>query len=248
MFGDPAHILRRHRHVLARGVDLCRQDAVVAQRARHRFVAAPGGHHPDRNARLLHGRRRGIEVFGLDGVVLARVGEGLPAPQAGDDVEALVQQLGPGLALGDFAKLGEAGVDRAQSNGRVVGMVAGSLSSTETTGAGLSGFIYGDRLISAHCSNPTLVVPIERAQEIAAELKAYGRVMRGFLGVQMQTSIEPPPPGRGQRGRLGVMINRVQPGGPADVAGLRPGDRIVRYSGSDVRVPDELTFLITSKS
>lgn len=131
-------------------------------------------------------------------------------------------------------------------DGRVVGMVAGSLSSTETTGAGLSGFIYGDRLISAHCSNPTLVVPIERAQEIAAELKAYGRVMRGFLGVQMQTSIEPPPPGRGQRGRLGVMINRVQPGGPADVAGLRPGDRIVRYSGSDVRVPDELTFLITS--
>lgn len=131
-------------------------------------------------------------------------------------------------------------------DGRVVGMVAGSLTSATTTSAGLSGFIYGDRLISAHCSNPTLVVPIERAQEIAAELRAYGRVMRGFLGIAMQTTIDPPTPGPGQRGRLGVTVGRVQPGGPADVAGLRPGDRIISYSGSEVRVPDELTFLITS--
>lgn len=132
-------------------------------------------------------------------------------------------------------------------DGRIVGLVAGSLASARTVPTGgLSGFIVGDRVSSAHCSNPTVVVPIEKAQEIAAELRLFGRVARGFLGVQMGSLATPPANGPGERGRLGVVVQRVWPGSPADLAGLRPGDRIVSYSGSEVEVPDELSFLITS--
>lgn len=132
-------------------------------------------------------------------------------------------------------------------DGRVVGMVAGSLNDSRTLSTGgLSGFIFGDRISSAQCSSPTLVVPIEKAQEIAAELRMHGRVARGFLGIQMGSVAVPPASGPGERGRLGVVVQRVMPGSPADVAGLRPGDRILRYSGSDVEVPDELSFFIAS--
>ena len=48
--------------------------------------------------------------------MLARVLEGLPAPEPADDVEALIHQLGPNPAVALLAERVEPGVDGTESD------------------------------------------------------------------------------------------------------------------------------------
>jgi len=50
--------------------------------------------------------------------VFAVVVERLALPQTVENIESFVQQLGARLAIGDFAKLGKTGIDRAQAHGQ----------------------------------------------------------------------------------------------------------------------------------
>lgn len=103
-----------HLTVVAAGAG---DEAVVLQGAGHRFFVRPGADAPDGDAGLLDGHGRGREVGGGDVVVLAVVGEGLAAPEAGEDVEAFIEELGAGLAVRGFAEAAEAGIGRAETDG-----------------------------------------------------------------------------------------------------------------------------------
>jgi putative serine protease PepD len=67
------------------------------------------------------------------------------------------------------------------------------------------------------------------AAPLIQQLVTSGFVTRPFLGVTMAASSQP-----------GVLLQGVQPGSPADAAGLKAGDVIVRFGGKDVRTIDEL--------
>ena len=72
-------------------------------------------------------------------------------------------------------------------------------------------------------------LPADRARRVTADLIAYGRVRRAFLGVQIEQSDRssadrPNPPGS-------VKIASVTPAMPAAEAGLRPGDVVVAVAG-----------------
>jgi len=73
-------------------------------------------------------------------------------------------------------------------------------------------------------------IPIERALKIAHDLRAYGRVRRGWTGIDVVEGTE----GNWRRQR-GVGIRSVVDGGPGDRAGLRAGDVIVRAGDRPVR-------------
>ena len=73
-------------------------------------------------------------------------------------------------------------------------------------------------------------IPIERALTIARDLRAYGRVRRGWTGIDVVEGTE----GNWRRQR-GVGIRSVVDGGPGDRAGLRAGDVIVRAGDRPVR-------------
>jgi len=74
-------------------------------------------------------------------------------------------------------------------------------------------------------------IPIERAMRIARDLRAYGRVRRGWTGVEV---LEGAADGNWRRQR-GIGIKAVAGGGPGDAAGLRAGDVVVRAGDRPVR-------------
>jgi Do/DeqQ family serine protease len=74
-------------------------------------------------------------------------------------------------------------------------------------------------------------IPIDLAQKVIASLKKQGRVARGWLGVSTG------PVGRGQSGAL---VMAVQPRGPADRAGIAPGDIIVKFGDHVIEQPEDL--------
>src|SRR5262245_59088052 len=64
-----------------------------------------------------------------------------------------------------------------------------------------------------------------------------------WLGVTLQSLSEGLRDGMGYDGE-GVLVNRVMDGSPADRAGLRHGDVIVRFNGRSAESPDQLTRLV----
>jgi serine protease Do len=74
-------------------------------------------------------------------------------------------------------------------------------------------------------------IPIERAMRIARDLSAYGRVRRGWTGVDVNESSE----SEAWRHQRGVSVKTVAQGGPGDAGGLQPGDVIMRAGDRPVR-------------
>jgi len=83
-------------------------------------------------------------------------------------------------------------------------------------------------------------IPINLAKELIPQLKAKGRVSRGWLGV----AIAPLTPELAQKlGRPGALVTDVVPSGPAAGAGVRAGDLIVAFQGQPIRRAGELPWL-----
>jgi len=138
---------------------------------------------------------------------------------------------------------GHVGAPVVNSEGRVVAMVCGTLDANSISqrgegSTGISGYIYEDRIIPRGGTDVSFAIPIEKAQEIAAELKEHGRVDRGFMGVRVRRGEALP------GAREGVSVQEVLADGPADRVGIRVGDTILDYAGQAVRVGDDVTFLV----
>jgi serine protease Do len=89
-------------------------------------------------------------------------------------------------------------------------------------------------------------VAINGAKEILPQLKASGRVTRGWLGVVIQ----PITPELAESFELaeknGALVSKVDPKGPAAVAGIQRGDVIVRFDGKPVKQMEELPRLVAA--
>jgi serine protease Do len=77
-------------------------------------------------------------------------------------------------------------------------------------------------------------IPSNLARTVMQSLVAYGHVTRGYLGVMIQSIT----PALAQQFDLkdsnGALIGDVVSGGPADKAGLKPGDVVVEFNGKKV--------------
>jgi S1-C subfamily serine protease len=81
-----------------------------------------------------------------------------------------------------------------------------------------------------------LAVPVTTVSRVADELLRQGHVSRGYLGLGMQT-VGLPEALRarlGLPGELGLIVVTVQPGGPAERAGVLLGDVLVAVDGAPV--------------
>jgi S1-C subfamily serine protease len=90
-------------------------------------------------------------------------------------------------------------------------------------------------------------IPVNMAKHILPQLLQHGRVIRGYLGLNVRTV---PVPGAlverfGLSAARGVEVVAVQPGGPADDAGLQEEDIIVSLGDHATATVEDLHKLLT---
>jgi len=131
---------------------------------------------------------------------------------------------------------GDSGGPLLDASGRVVGM-----DTAASTGSGF-GIAFRTPTSDAYA------IPIGKALAVAGRIAAgesSATVHVGgtaFLGVEVQAASD----GFGETAP-GALIAAVVPGGPADSAGLAPGDVITAVDGRAITTPQSLTTVVLSK-
>jgi serine protease Do len=77
-------------------------------------------------------------------------------------------------------------------------------------------------------------VPSDTVSAVVEQLKQFGQVHRGWLGVKIQTVTDDIAETLGVPENSGALISTVTPDSPASKAGLQPGDVILKFDGKDV--------------
>jgi S1-C subfamily serine protease len=100
---------------------------------------------------------------------------------------------------------------------------------------------------SALLRGVSLTVPTPTVRRVAEALQAHGRMRRGFLGVGAQAVRLPEAVARQVGQETGLLLVSVNPGGPAEKAGLLLGDTIVSLDNHPVRQMDDLLALLSAE-
>ena len=160
--------------------------------------------------------------FGLGGSVTAGI------------VSALHRVTGQGGAYDRFIPT-DASINRGNSggpmfdlNGNVIGINSQILSPTGgNVGIGFA-------------------IPAEEAKPVIDTLMKGGKIARGYLGIGMQDLTDDIADGLGVPKGRGTVVARVEPGQPAEKAGLKQGDVIVKVDGKDVTPDQTLSYLVAN--
>jgi serine protease Do len=101
--------------------------------------------------------------------------------------------------------------------------------------------------ISSRASSIGFAVPINQAVAVLPQLKAIGRVSRGFIGVTLTDVTPALQRALGLTVSSGALVQDVSPASPAERAGLRPYDVIVDVDGQAVSSNEQLIRDIASR-
>jgi serine protease Do len=90
----------------------------------------------------------------------------------------------------------------------------------------------------------SFAIPIDVAMEVQGQLRSSGKVSRGRLGVVIQEVSKELADSLGLTQAMGAVVNAVEKDGPADKAGLEPGDVILRFDGKAVATSADLPRMV----
>ncbi|MGH7796444.1 MAG: DegQ family serine endoprotease [Candidatus Binatia bacterium] len=87
-------------------------------------------------------------------------------------------------------------------------------------------------------------IPINLAKDIVPQLVKKGKVTRGWLGVSIQRITPELAESLRLKEQRGALVAGVEPGSPAEQAGIKTGDVIVEYNGEKVTDSTQLPILV----
>jgi serine protease Do len=77
-------------------------------------------------------------------------------------------------------------------------------------------------------------IPANLARPIIDQIKQFGKPKRGWLGVRIQTVSPELAEGLRLKDPRGALVASVTKGGPADKAGIKQGDVVLKFDGKDI--------------
>jgi serine protease Do len=136
---------------------------------------------------------------------------------------------------GDYLPLiqTDVAVNPGNSGGPLINMrgeVVGINSQIATLSGGYNGISFA--------------VPIDEAMRVADQLRKTGKVARGRLGVQIGEVSKDVAESLGLGKARGVEVSLVEPGGPAEKAGIKVGDIILKFNGTAIERSADLPRLV----
>jgi serine protease Do len=181
-------------------------------------------------------------------------GEDLPVAELGDSESLEVGQWV--MAIGNpFGLEQTVTVGIVSAKGRVIG--AGPYDDFIQTDASINpgnsggplfdtdGKVVGiNTAIIAGGQGIGFATPVNAAREIINQLKETGHVTRGWLGVTVQPMTEELAESFNLKDTKGTLVAEVVPDSPADRAGVKRGDIITTYAGSEVNETKDLPRLV----
>ena len=92
----------------------------------------------------------------------------------------------------------------------------------------------------------SFAIPIDEAMRVAQQLREHGRVIRGRIGVNITAVTREVADSIGLGAVRGALVQGVDPLGPAEAAGVEPGDIITQVDGKLVERSTDLPRLIAA--
>ncbi|MBF0518481.1 MAG: DegQ family serine endoprotease [Nitrospirae bacterium] len=89
-------------------------------------------------------------------------------------------------------------------------------------------------------------IPSNMVKSVMESLMKNGKVVRGWLGVNIQPLTPELAKSFGTKAQKGVLVADVMDGGPADKAGLKRGDVIIFFEGKDAESTRELRNMVAA--
>ncbi len=121
------------------------------------------------------------------------------------------------------------------------GNSGGPLFDTAGNVVGINSQIYSH---SGGYMGLSFAIPINVAMQVTDQLKTRGYVKRGWLGVAIQDMDQPLAQSFGLEKPAGALVAGVTPDSPADKAGIKAGDVILRYDGKTIERSGNLPLLV----
>ncbi|MDR7049636.1 serine protease Do [Duganella sp. 3397] len=90
----------------------------------------------------------------------------------------------------------------------------------------------------------SFAVPIDEAIRVSEQLKKNGKVTRGRIGVQISEVNKEVAESLGLKNAEGAGVAMVEPDGPADKAGVKPGDIILKFNGATITRSSDLPRIV----
>jgi serine protease Do len=90
----------------------------------------------------------------------------------------------------------------------------------------------------------SFAIPIDEAMRVSEQLRASGRVTRGRIGVQIAEVSREVAESIGLGKPRGALVRGVEPGSPAEKAGMEAGDIITRFDGHSIDKVSDLPRLV----
>ena len=87
-------------------------------------------------------------------------------------------------------------------------------------------------------------IPINVAMDVADQIINDGEVSRGYLGVRMSEVDSDLADALGMEKPYGALINDIEEGESADLAGLMPGDVIVEFDNKQIKFSSDLPHVV----